>query len=276
MQTAPPGSQPRLFRIGYYKAPPVSAVRPYLIPPHKEIIEIVTNGVVYFEEGGSDRELGCGAVFWHLPGDETIHRTDPHAPYECLALSFHSNRPIRRAPRLSIIPDHLRTKELCQELLRDYHNEAVDRTILGNYVYNRLLWETHLGTIKNTAAPRPSSLEAALAFLEAEFRRPEIGVADLAKAATLSEPRLHVLFRDYQEQTPYHALTARRIQEAKLLLSGTSRNIKTLSEECGFANLETFYRAFKKSVGMTPHQFRESNTLGSDLGLFIGQPQGEK
>ncbi len=272
MQTPLNGPQPKLFRIGYYKAPSVRAVRPYLIPPHNEIIEIVTNGVVYFEEDGADRKLGCGAMFWHFPGDETIHRTDAETPYECLALNFRSARPVRRAPRLSIIPDHLRTKELCQELLWGYHNEAVDRTILGNYAYHRLLWEAHLGTVKNTATPRPSALEAALAFLEAEFKRPEVGVADLARAAALSEPRLHVLFRDYQQQTPHGALTARRIQEAKLLLSGSSRNIKALSEECGFANVETFYRAFKKSVGITPHQFRESNTLKADLGLFVGQP----
>jgi len=255
--------------MGYYKAPPVSEVTPYMLPPRVELIELVTSGVVYFQEDGNDRELGCGALFWHLPGEETIYRTVAHAPYECLAVVFSTPvKPVRQVPRLSIISDNLRTKELCQELLRAYHNDSLDRTLLGNYAYHRLLWEAHLGTIKNTAVSRPFALEAALLFVEAEFRRPEIGVADLAKAAQLSEPRLHVLFREYQRQTPYHALTARRIQEAKWLLSGTTRNIKTLCEECGFSNVETFYRAFKKQVGMTPNRFREHHTVSAGSGYF--------
>jgi len=267
MQTNAHTLPPMLRSVSYYKAPPVSAVTPVVIPPRMEIIEIVTSGIVYFQDGEKDRELGCGALFWHLPAEETIHRTEAHFPYECLALSFStSEKPVRTVPRLSIISDYLRTKELCHELLRAYHNDSIDRTILGNYVYHRLLWEAHLGTIKHTSAPRPFALEAALVFLESKFQHPAIGVADLAKAAGLSEPRLHVLFREYQQQTPYHALTARRIQEAKWLLSGTSRNIKTLCEECGFANVETFYRAFKKQVGMTPHRFRACHTLGANSG----------
>ncbi|MDD5349791.1 MAG: helix-turn-helix transcriptional regulator [Chthoniobacteraceae bacterium] len=257
MQKTPQAIQPILRHIGFYKAPPVSAVTPVVIPPKTEVIEMVMSGVVYFEEGGKDREVGCGALFWHLPGEKTIYRTDADFPYTCLTVHFTTSAdPVRTVPRLSIIADHLRTKELCHEILRAYHNDSIDRAILGSYARHRLLWEAHLGTIQNTAIPRPPALEAALVFLESKFMRPEIGVAELAEAAGLSEPRLHVLFREYLRQTPYHMLTARRIREAKWLLSGTSRNIKTLCEECGFANVETFYRAFKKYVGMPPHRFR--------------------
>ena len=251
-----------LHQLSYFKAPPVAAVTPFAIAPRRELVEIVTNGVVYFHDGNEDRELGCGALFWHLPGEETIHRTAPHAPYECLALDFaHAANPVRGVPRLSIIADHSRVKELCNELLRAYHHDSVNRVILGEYARQRLLWEVHLAQIQNTATTtRPLALEAALAFLEAEFQRPEMGVPDLAKAAGLSEPRLHVLFQTFVQQTPYQMLTARRIQEAKWLLTGTALNIKALCEACGFAHIETFYRAFKKRVGMTPHDFRERHT----------------
>lgn len=267
MQTVAPALPPKLRRMFYYKAAPVARVSPFVIPQRMEVIEIVTSGVVYFHDGERDRELGCGALFWHLPGEETICRTDPRFPYECLAVGFRSlTDPVRTVPRLSIISDPLRAKELCSELFRAFHNDAVDRAVLGDYARHRFLWEAHLGTIKATAVPRPLSLEEALGFLETEFRRPEIGVADLARAAGLSEPRLHVLFREYLRQTPYHLLIARRIQEAKWLLTGTSRNIKTLCEECGFANVETFYRAFKKHAGMPPHRFRACYTLSANTG----------
>ena len=254
--------QADLLKIIYYKAPANLEIRPYVIDRGMEVVEIVTHGVVYFHSGEIDLKLGCGALFWHTSGEETIHRTEAGAPYECLALEFsvkNQSRSLRRAPRLSVIPDAQRTRELCRELLRSYHDNSIDRTVLGNYAYARLLWETHLGLAQNAAELRPRAIEMALSFLEAGFHRPEIGVEDLAEAAGISEPHLHVLFRKHLEQTPHQALTLRRIQEAKWLLSGTFQTIKAISLECGFLNIETFYRSFKKTVGLTPDYFRKSH-----------------
>ena len=76
------------FRVSYYRAPCVNAVRPFKISPGFEFIELVTNGVVYFQSGSRVDKLGCGAMFCHVAGEETIHRTEASAPYECLAVFF--------------------------------------------------------------------------------------------------------------------------------------------------------------------------------------------
>lgn len=255
-------SSPSLLRMGYFKAPPVSAVTPYIIPQRTAIVELVTEGVIYFRSDSGDMKLGCGALFWHVFGEETIHRTEAANPYECLALAFAIEpRSARPAPRLSIITDHQRTRELCSELLSAYHDDKIDRTVLGKYAYSRLLWEAHLGTAQHSSALHPASLEAALAFVEAEFRRPEIGVPDLARSAKLSEPHIHTLFREHIGQTPHQFLTARRIREAKWQLTRTDSTIKAIATDCGFLNIETFYRAFKKIVGTTPFLFRQSNSV---------------
>ena len=39
---------PGLLRIWYYTAPPVSAVKPVVIPARTTVIELVTAGVVHF------------------------------------------------------------------------------------------------------------------------------------------------------------------------------------------------------------------------------------
>lgn len=253
--------QPETFRMIYFKAPRVHAVSPYVVPPRMEVVEMITHGTVFFPMGGQELKLGCGALFWHLAGEETVHRTDPDSPYECFAAAFPAPaRPRRCVPRLSMIPDHLRVRELSHELLRAYHNDAFDRKILENYARQRLLWEAHQGNILHAASTRPAPLEAALRYIESEFRRPDIGVRDLAGAGAVSEPHLHALFRIHLQQTPYHALVSRRIQEAKWLLSGTSHTIKSLSAECGFLNVETFYRAFHRLIGMTPHEFRKRHS----------------
>jgi len=253
--------QPELLRMAYFKAPPVPSVTPFVIPRRMEVVELVTEGVVYFRSGDREMKLGCGALFWHLPGEETIHRTEADAPYECLALAFAvSPRAKRPAPRLSVIPDHQRTRELCREFLLSYHDDAVDRRILGSYTRSRLLWESHLGTVQHPEPVRPPAVEAALVLLEAQFRRHDFGVLDLARSAGISEPHVYALFQKHLGQTPHHFLTARRIREAKWLLSGTARTIKAIAIDCGFPAIETFYRTFKRTVGTTPHQFRASHS----------------
>lgn len=254
-------STSKLLHMSYFRAPSVSAVLPHPIPKRTELVELVTEGVVYFRAADRDWKLGCGALFWHVAGEETICRTEPDAPYQCLALSFASgSRGPRPAPRLSVISDHQRTREISQEFLRAYHDESVDRDALGDYARHRLLWEAYQGKLDHARPARPLSVDAALAHLESQFRHPDLSVSDLARAAGISPPHLHALFREHLGQSPHHLLVSRRIREAKWLLSGTAESIKAIAGDCGFPAIETFYRAFRRTVGTTPFQFRATHS----------------
>ncbi len=247
----------RFLRLSYFKAPAVASVTPYTIPQEREVVELVTAGTVHFEANGRPEKFGCGTLFWHVAGDETIHKTEAADPYECLALLFRSTvGAARPAPRCSVLSDSSKARELCGEILRIYHNEQVDRSVLGDHVYSRLLWEAHLCAVSPAWESRPTAVEAAMAFVEERFRTPSVGVREMAAAAGLGEAHLHALFRKFVGQTPHQFLTLRRIREARLQLSGTNRTIKTIAGESGFFHIETFYRSFTKTVGMTPAQFR--------------------
>ena len=252
------------FRVSYYRAPSVNAVTPFKIAPGFEIIELVTRGVVFFQSGRHALKLGCGAMFWHVAGDETIFRTKASDPYECLSIFFSANPGATRlAPRLTLITDRQRAVELSREILHAYHDAAVDRDALARYAYARFHWEAHLGSIRHTTPIQPPSLTAALAHLEKHFTTVDLGVGELAKAGGISEPHLYVVFRQHLEQTPHQALLARRLHEAKILLSGTDQSIKSLPALCGFAGIEVFYRAFRKHIGMTPLDYRERHLATS-------------
>lgn len=251
---------PELLRIWYYTAPPVSAVKPVVIPARTTVIELVTAGVVHFRWQNTELTVGCGALFWHVAGEETICRTEPDSPYECLVLGFtapaQGGRPV---PRLSMVSDPQRTRELCGELLRAYQDAAIDRSALGSYAYARLQWEAHLGSGRPATVLPPAAVSAGLAFIDSGFSHPDAGVSDIARSAGVSVPHLHALFREHLGQTPHQLLTARRIREAKWLLARTNTAIKAIANDCGFTNIETFYRAFKKYTGTAPHHFRRSN-----------------
>ena len=53
-----------------------------------------------------------------------------------------------------------------------------------------------------------------------------------------------------------------RIDHAKKLLESTSRTVLSVAFECGFEDLSTFYRAFKRETSESPNQWRTK--LGED------------
>ena len=50
-----------------------------------------------------------------------------------------------------------------------------------------------------------------------------------------------------------------KIDQAKLLLSGTTENIQTISDNLSFSNRSYFYTCFQKYVGMSPSEYRAQN-----------------
>lgn len=50
-----------------------------------------------------------------------------------------------------------------------------------------------------------------------------------------------------------------RIDHAKTLLRNSHHNVITIAFECGFNDLSTFYRCFKKSAGVSPEKWRQQS-----------------
>lgn len=253
----PATQRPTEVEVSYYEAPAVDEVKPYRIETGFHLVELVVGGVVRFEVGNRDLRLGAGAMFWHIEGEDTIHRTSPEAPYRCyvfdLAIPPGTPRPV---PRLSILPDLQKASEIGREFLVAFHSESVDRAVLCESAWSRLIWEAHLAEIGNTGPDIPPSMRGVLAFIESGYMRPDLSVRAIAGAVGLSEAHLHALFRDCFGQTPHQFVLARRIQEARYRLTGTRQTIKAVAAECGFANIETFYRVFHRLLGTTPQKYR--------------------
>lgn len=58
---------------------------------------------------------------------------------------------------------------------------------------------------------------------------------------------------------PYYLLNV-RINKAKYYLNATGKSIKNIAYDVGFANEETFFRAFKRVVGIKPYQYKKQCT----------------
>ena len=98
-------------------------------------------------------------------------------------------------------------------------------------------------------------IEKVLDFIKEKYRE-QITLDDMIKDIHISKYHFIRLFRRVMGVTPYHYLTTFRINEAKILLCTTDRNIAEIAFACGFQDASQFIRHFKNYVGMKPFQYR--------------------
>ena len=64
------------------------------------------------------------------------------------------------------------------------------------------------------------------------------------------------MFKQAFGQTPMQFLQARRLDEARRLLSGTDQPVTAICLAVGFESLGSFSWLFRKRFGLSPRQFR--------------------
>ncbi len=80
----------------------------------------------------------------------------------------------------------------------------------------------------------------------------------LASAQNLSPSYLSALFSQETGQTLTDYVNQKRVKLAMRLLATTKLQIQTIAQHCGILDVHYFSKVFKKNVGVTPKQYRES------------------
>lgn len=96
----------------------------------------------------------------------------------------------------------------------------------------------------------------------AAVRRIEVEPADriplneLARDAAMSPYHFLRVFERVVGVTPGRYMLRTRLRRAAVLLRHSSLNIARVATECGFGDLSTFNRQFRRAMRMTPHEYR--------------------
>ncbi|UOQ44116.1 AraC family transcriptional regulator [Halobacillus salinarum] len=80
---------------------------------------------------------------------------------------------------------------------------------------------------------------------------------DIADRMGMSKRYIQSIFKEQYELTPMQYLTEVRLGLVKRLLVETEKDIVSICFEAGFESLSTFYRLFKKQVGVPPNMYRQ-------------------
>ena len=107
-----------------------------------------------------------------------------------------------------------------------------------------------------TSKPCDSRVRRALTLIEASYGDPSLTLGTVAADVHLSPWHLARLFVEHTGISFKTHLTEIRLRHATRLLEQTFLSIKEISYSCGYGQLETFERAFKKCFGLPPTVWR--------------------
>ena len=110
---------------------------------------------------------------------------------------------------------------------------------------------------------RQKSMERRLLDLrETVKKNPEKWTVDaMAETFGLTRSRFSVLYKEKFGASPDKEKREFLNQKARDLLASTNKSVQKIAAECGYNECENFIRAFRKSNGMSPLQFRKTLDL---------------
>ena len=100
------------------------------------------------------------------------------------------------------------------------------------------------------------TLVSAIKYINENFGG-DISLEVVAKSCYISVNELCRLFKKHMGTTVTKYVTSRRITEAKKLLK-EGHSVAEIAARCGFMDYTSFIRAFKKTVGMPPGQYKKT------------------
>ncbi|XZE20011.1 XylR family transcriptional regulator [Pirellulaceae bacterium SH449] len=160
----------------------------------------------------------------------------------------------------SIEPNTYRTGFEAAELLqRMMDKEQVDRS-------TRLVTKplgVKIRESTDTMAIPDQEITKALIYIRRNALR-GIQVCDVLKVTPISRRSLEHRFMKHIGHSPHEEIMRIRLTRIKELLTETDDSIHQIAQRTGFSHPEYMTAAFKKEIGMTPSQYRESKSERSD------------
>ncbi|MFA6287628.1 MAG: AraC family transcriptional regulator [Opitutaceae bacterium] len=274
------GLLPELEIFGWlrFRETLINALKP---DRHADALEIhyMKRGHLRWWVGDEQMEFSTGQVFIVLPGE--LHGGDGGAIQPCehywLRLRLPAGKgllPLLSRQQTRQIVDGYRTvKRHCfgvstevSEFFERLHEEhrAPERpqsTLMGRAMLHALLitiLRDHgmhsLGASRDTAVTW--QVRRALAWLDENYREPDLKVAQLAAEFGRSSTALRGRFKIETGYTPHEYVLRRRIEDARRGLEAGDRDITTIAHELGFSSSQYFATVFRRHTGMSPSVFR--------------------
>ncbi len=105
-------------------------------------------------------------------------------------------------------------------------------------------------------------ITAAVRRIEAQSSE-RLSLQQLAREASMSPYHFLRVFERVVGVTPGQYMLRGRLRHAAVLLRRSARSVATIAAECGFGDLSTFNRQFRRALRLSPNQYRAARLSSS-------------
>ena len=95
-------------------------------------------------------------------------------------------------------------------------------------------------------------IEKGMYYMEKYFTNSKLSLDDISTECTVSSPYFCKIFKEYIGVSPYRYLTRLRLKKAKEMMLHTRMNLSEIAIACGFNDIYSFSKVFKKIEGKSP------------------------
>lgn len=257
-----------LHSVSHYHQQEGMHPRADTLQPKRFCLELVTGGRGWVDVDGQWIEVTPGHLLWNGPGTQTIGRSDFGNPYSCLSVRFSCTAHVENfPPRLSRWEEIDEVRRFTREMVRLYADDSFDPHVLLHYIVSRLHFQAMLHLHAQARRGLPVELSRVVDILDQHYAEP-LRMDQLARGAGWSVAHLHDRFKEHLGLTPHQALIRRRIQAAREILASTHDPIKSVASQCGFSTATAFCVQFKKSMQLSPKEYRQRQLYGASIKLL--------
>lgn len=202
--------------------------------------------------------LNPGDSFVIFPHTEVFYYPDPQDPWEYVWIEFRGEEAERLLAMTSMEPNHPVVVEspINMVSLFPVSNQGYA------HPYEKLRAEGRLRTLLSYYMeyyPRESEamdyVELAKEYIENNFWRTNLSVADIVKAVKLERSYMFRLFKESAGMSLSKYLAAYRIQRASALLRTSGLSVKSIACSVGYHDPLHFSKVFKKTTSYTPSEY---------------------
>lgn len=207
--------------------------------------------------------LSPNQAFIIYPGQEVWYTSDSDNPFSYRWIEFFGDKSLdflSSAHLTKETPIYVASEPFeCGDILK----QITDCGILSPMRLTGLFWMMASALSKGSLKATDNLavlFNSALKYIHENVTSPT-AVEDVARSIGVSRGYLSKIFSKFICQSPKQYITFYHINEAKSLLLGTDMLISEVAENVGYATISDFTRAFTKTVGQSPTEFKKTHQI---------------
>lgn len=137
---------------------------------------------------------------------------------------------------------------------------AGNELLLLGELYTFLGWvaQSAQGSARRSRETAAEYVELAMEYIRSHFQE-DLTVAKLAQYVGLNRSYLTTVFQNTINMSPQQYLMRFRMEWAAGMLCEDKLTVGEIARSCGYPDPLTFSKAFKRTLGVTPTQYRRDN-----------------